>query len=118
VGGLIRDRMAGGIQGHQLLTCRHPLLQFFKPIQHHVDLRRGGFLLIGLEHQEALAVRGDTAVWEKGGCPLLSLTGEPRNACTAARLGYYSAGSCIQYFPTSKNSSHSMNGKYSSKGCS
>jgi hypothetical protein len=33
------------------------LLQFFKPVQHDVDLRRCRLLLLGgLEHQEALAI--------------------------------------------------------------
>src|ERR1700682_4845208 len=40
-----------------LLSRRNFLLQFFKPVQHYVDLRRRClFLLAGLEHQEALAV--------------------------------------------------------------
>src|SRR2546421_8463300 len=41
-----------------LLIRGHAALQFLKPIQHNVDLRRrGSLLLVGLEHQEALAVR-------------------------------------------------------------
>src|ERR1700682_3514522 len=41
-----------------LLSCGHAALQLFKPVEHDVDLRRrGGLLLVGLEHQEALTVR-------------------------------------------------------------
>jgi len=37
---------------------RRFLLQFFKPIEHHVDLRRSHFLRGSrLEHQETLAIR-------------------------------------------------------------
>ena len=39
-------------------SCGHAAFQFFKPVQHDVDLRRGRLRLLGgLEHQEALAVR-------------------------------------------------------------
>jgi hypothetical protein len=46
-----------------LLPHRNFLLQFFKPVQHDVDLRRRRLhLLDGPEHQEALAVEGHVVV--------------------------------------------------------
>src|SRR5712664_4679123 len=60
----ILSSASGGIESdlsnESLLLCRHAALQLFKPVQHDVDLRRGGsLLLVWLEHQEALAVRRD-----------------------------------------------------------
>ena len=48
-----------------LLSRRNFLLQLFKPVQHDVDSRRRQLLLlVGLEHQEALAVRRHVVVRE------------------------------------------------------
>lgn len=56
----------------RVLCASHPpllffrgdfLLQLFEPVQHHVDLRGSlGLLLVSLEHQKALAIRGDVVV--------------------------------------------------------
>ena len=67
--------------GSSLVTChssllyRHAPLQFFKPIQHHVDLRRSYVFAAFLDHQEALAVGryvviGNTST---GSGPIVSL---------------------------------------------
>src|SRR5580700_132452 len=45
---------------------RNFLLQLFKPVQHHIDLRRRRLpLLAGLEHQEALPVGSHVVVRER-----------------------------------------------------
>src|SRR5579863_3072242 len=57
------------LMANSLLPCGNFLLQFFKPIQYDVDLRRCRLLLLdGLEHQEALAVGRDIVVvdWDHG----------------------------------------------------
>ena len=68
-----------------LVPGGHSILQFFKPVQHHVDLRRGGLLLIGLDHQEALAepLQPDPLGGQLKGVVVLACTNFPAASATS-----------------------------------
>src|ERR1700680_3145652 len=53
----------GARRAPSLFARRNFLLQFFKPVEHDVDLSWGRLRFLGgLEHQEPLAVAGDIVV--------------------------------------------------------
>src|ERR1700694_5435966 len=81
--------MVWPILADSILPGRNFLLQFFKPVQHDIDVRRGRLLLPdGLDHQKSLAVRRYVVVGDREqGRHVVSLKEHPGLACSEARLG-------------------------------
>jgi len=58
----VRAEMGASRERHYLFPDGTRRFQLFKPVQHDIDLRGRLRLLVGLEHQKPLAIRGNVIV--------------------------------------------------------